>query len=210
MTVIRGFDTATNTIKYARALAADGMRFAGRYLTRGDDWRTLHLPEVERLHECGIAVVCIFQHRNNEPAYFTQENAKIDADRAITRATALKLPAQCGIYFACDTDITPQNEGPFLEYAHVVWQKMQKTDWLQGWYGDDRVIKRVLEDMDQGHLAYLANARGWREGAIPDDYDILQKHERKHPCGISIDDCEIVEVDDDEKTTLRSVGAWLP
>jgi hypothetical protein len=210
MTLIRGFDSGAPATRYAHALAADGMKFAGRYLTRGDDWRTLHLPEVEALHAKKISIVCIFQHKNDSPGYFTRENASIDADRAITRAKALKLPAQCGIYFAVDTDVTAQNEAGVLEYAHVVWTKMQRTDWLQGWYGDDRVIKRVLEDMDQGHLAFLANAKGWRDPAIPDDFDILQFPQRKHPCGLDIDDCQIPLVDGDERETLRSVGAWLP
>lgn len=209
MTVIKGFDCGGNTMPYARALAADGMRFAGRYLTRGDDGRTLHLPEVERLHEAGIAVILIFQHRNNNPGYFTEQNARIDVDRALIRAAALKVPAHVGINFAVDTDATAANEHGILDYARIVWAEMQKTKWLQGWYGDDRVIQRLLEELDAGHIAYFANAKGWREAAIPDSWDILQKPERRHFSGLMIDDCEI-EFIDDEETSLRSVGAWVP
>lgn len=216
MGIIRGYDAGAVQTKFSKAMAADGMEFVGRYLTRGSDWRTLFRPEVDEHHRNGMAVVLIFQHMNNTPGYFTLDNAKRDLEAACRRYEELKCPDRLAIHFAVDTDVIPANEKAIIAYAEYVFEHRPKVEnggwkWYLGWYGDDRTIHRLVVERQLGELAYFANAPGWRESSIPDTWDFLQKAQRVHPCGAQIDDVEILEEEgQDHRSTLEHLGAWVP
>lgn len=188
--MLKGFDTASCCTKVAKALVDDGMQFAIRYYTRFPDWRTLRTEERRALHDVGLAILPVYEH-SDKLEHFTPANAVLDHAAATKTAANLGQPERTTIIYAVDTDVIPSTLDNVRRYVDTLATMMPMTGWDLGIYGDPDVLDIVLADHPDT-LRWLPNAVGWRaqHQRNYDGWDILQKAQRKHPCGLLIDDDE--------------------
>jgi peptidoglycan hydrolase-like protein with peptidoglycan-binding domain/regulator of RNase E activity RraB len=83
----------------------------GRYLTGtvgGTKPKSLSLEEIHILTENGLRIFPIYQDGGASLTYFSNEQGKIDAVKALNAARSLKIPNGTIIYFAVDYDFTEE------------------------------------------------------------------------------------------------------
>lgn len=173
----------------AKSLYNDGYRYIGRYLSgsvgSGSDERPKNLTreELSAIFTSGLRVFAIFQEGAVSPTKFTEDLGVKDANKAITTAMSLGIPAGEMIYFAIDCDMTDDQITsyaiPYFRGIHSVMANYGKH-YRTGIYGSRNVCTRVtnagfsessfVSDMSTGFSGNL----GYK---IPSNWAFDQFHE---------------------------------
>ena len=172
-----GADCATilNKAK-AQTLYDNGYRYVGRYLTGKANGvsKALTREEAEIILDTGLRFFPIYQTNATYLTYFTPDQARADAESAITAATALGIPKDTIIYFAVDFDALDGNvTSHIIPYFEQVYKVMSQSIYKTGIYGTRNTCTRVsnlgyacssfVSDMSTGYSGNL----GYR---LPDNW----------------------------------------
>ncbi|SDM34004.1 Putative peptidoglycan binding domain-containing protein [Paenibacillus sp. OK060] len=123
-------------------LKNQGYQIVGRYIN-GTEFKVLRENEPQRIIEGGLAFFPIFQDSGTNLAYFTREQGKKDALKAVRAARKFRIPEGNVIFFAVDTD--PQGAEiatSILPYFKSLSENFDKS-YLVGVYGTRHVCTRV-------------------------------------------------------------------
>jgi hypothetical protein len=137
-------------------LRAEGISFAGRYLTGGG--KALTREEAHRLSQGRIALFSIFEAgaRNMAAGRIAARN---DAEEAFRAAKEIGMPTGRPIYFAADWDVQPDEVGTCLAYLDEA-RKVMKGHYFAGVYGG----RRLIESARSAGFHYLYQTLAWSGG----------------------------------------------
>jgi hypothetical protein len=206
---MKGFDCFdTVRLGMPEQLRALGYSFFARYFRRGAPHgggrgNGLTREEAARLFDAGFWALALFQNSSNAFAYFTKENAELDAAAALAAALVHGVPAETAIYVAADYNAAPTELQRIADYFKVINEAFHKVGYKVGVYGSGLVC-RELRDLRLAQKTWLANAKGWfgyRE--FLGKQDVLQvSHPFTLPFGLT--------VDNDECGSPADAGLWRP
>ena len=134
----------------AEALATNGYKYIGRYLTGtygGGINKALSREGAEIILEAGLKFFPIYQDGGTTQSDFTAENGQLDGEAAVNAAKALGLPDDTIIYFAVDFDAMDyQITSNIIPYFKEVYDEVSNTRaYKVGVYGARNVCSRVSD-----------------------------------------------------------------
>lgn len=149
---------------FAHDLKNLGVQAVGCYL-RGD---RITKDIVDRLHSVGIKMFSVFERGYpDHVGYFSQQQATIDAGRALAIAEAIGQPEGSSIAAAYDYDATATDiSGPLYAYQVKFRQIVKDHGYLAACYGSGLLCRRFVEG-GIAHWEWLSGSHGW---AGYDDY----------------------------------------
>lgn len=84
-----GIDSSSNLSNIASNLKNSGYLFAARYYASdANQWKVLSTAESAALGNAGLKRIVVFQNTSNYDDYFSAEQGRIDASKAISLARA--------------------------------------------------------------------------------------------------------------------------
>lgn len=156
-------------------LAAAGVRFVCRYVADGG-WqlpqKMLTAAEARDLLDHGIQIVSNFESSGRMDGGYAQGRA--DAQRALANHFAAGGPPNPVIYFSCDYDAPPQDQGAINAYLTGAGDVLGGPHFM-GIYGGYWVVKRAL---DAGVCQYGWQTEAWSGGNVDPRINILQRNSR--------------------------------
>jgi len=161
-----GMDACVDCAPFASGIVAAGMKFVGRYYSRFAG-KALTRTEALALSRAGLQLATVYQDVNDDIRYFSAEQGRQQAARALAEAAAVGQPAGSAIYFATDFDPTPdQIAGPMTDYFQAVAQALSAaaTRYAVGIYGSGLAC-RTLRDAGLARFTWLSGSMGYRESA---------------------------------------------
>jgi hypothetical protein len=158
-TRLRIIDSACDLTTHAEGMRLAGIKTVIRYYARGPgQWagKVLSAAELDVLEAQNLSVAVVFQHDNNKPENFLDENKKVeDVMWARTHADHLKQPSGTPIYFGADFDllhwdakkgksdpsVTEQRIASVRRYFEYARQELAKDGRKLGVYGCGRACE---------------------------------------------------------------------
>jgi hypothetical protein len=183
MTATRGIDCATPlTEKTARALAAEGFRFAARYLVPPQyAWKRLTRAEAEAITAAGMNIVSVFETSANRPAGGAAAG-KADGAAACREAKEIGQPAGTTIYFAVDYDAGKQDYDAIAAYLREA--AAQLPDYRVGVYGSYAVIEEMAR---RRACTHFWQTYAWSRGSRSAHANLYQYRNNVQAGGITVD-----------------------
>lgn len=204
----RALDTAAPVTNFVKQIAdyrdAQGRALEGviRYYRPDLDTRWAISPnELRAIFSENLWFMPVFQggKSTETPAYYRADQGGRDADAAIRKADQLAQPAETSIAFAVDTDIINKTIDDVCRYFEPIGPKLHARGLWVCAYGDDLVC-RVLQERGLIDVAWLANAKGWRDDRAFEGWAIQQEAETGLPFGLRIDPNEVKD--------FKAAGFW--
>lgn len=125
----------------ANAIAAQGYRFAARYLVpAGYAWKRLTRKEAEGITAAGMTIVSVFETTANRPAGGAN-SGRADGQAAFQEASDIGQPEGTAIYFAVDYDAQPNDYDEIEAYLRAATGELGK--YRTGIYGSYAVIEEM-------------------------------------------------------------------
>ncbi|MBX6353725.1 MAG: peptidoglycan-binding protein [Thermoflavifilum sp.] len=175
-------DCATRlTAEAARAFAEAGVQVVGRYL--GNWAKSLTPGEVQAIRQAGLDILSFWESNPTHPDYFTPEQAKSDAERAVASAKAIGQPPGSAIYFTVDFDAQDKDLPAIARYVDVLLDTVK--EYAVGIYGPKRVVDYLAGR--QRRPAYFAQTCAWSGGQLSDHADVYQYETDQRLAGIAVD-----------------------
>lgn len=181
----KGFDTATRlTAENARAFAAQGFVFVGRYLDNPTSWKGLSAMEAKDISEAGLYIVSLFERTASRP----REGAaagQVDGRQALAHAMQVGQPEGSAIYAAVDYDAQAADDDRIEAYMRAFDAEIDGYE--LGIYGSYAVCKAMYQ---RGVTKKLMQTYAWSRGQVFPQNSIYQYENDISVNGIGIDRCE--------------------
>lgn len=177
-----GIDCATPlTATTAKALAAEGVKFACRYLTLAKyEWKKLTSAEVTAIHAAGMKLVSVWETTAGRAAGGATAG-KEDGILALKEAQSVGQPKGTVIFFAVDYD-AKANDHMAIE-AYLKAAAIQIPGYKIGVYGSYSVC---LTMFNLG-IKYLWQTYAWSGGKFTDHANIYQYKNDTKLVDVSLD-----------------------
>lgn len=156
-------------------LAAAGVRFVCRYVADGGrqlPQKLLTAAEARDLLAHGIQIVSNFESSGRMDGGYAQGRA--DAQRALANHFAAGGPPNPVIYFSCDYDAPPRDQGNINAYLTGASDVLGGPQFC-GVYGGYWVVKRAL---DAGVCRFGWQTEAWSGGNVDPRISIMQQNSR--------------------------------
>jgi len=141
---VKGIDCASPlTATKANAIAAEGYKFAARYLVPVKyAWKRIIRLEAEAITKAGMKILSVYETTANRPKGGAA-NGKVDGAAAYKEAQEIGQPLGSAIYFACDWDA---NSGDFdaIE-AYLRAAAKEVVGYTVGVYAEFDVIEEMAK-----------------------------------------------------------------
>ncbi len=205
----RIIDSAVDLTSRAEAIRLAGIKTVIRYYARGPgqwDGKVLSKPELDALEAQNLSVAAVFQHDNNKPDNFLDENKKHqDLMWARTHADHLQQPEGTPVYFGADFDlrhwdgkkgksdasVTSQRISAVRSYFEYAREELAKDGRKLGAYGCGSTLE-LLEDVadyfwlsasaDYSRSAEFFNSGKWH--LYQNRVDLVRYYDHPLPCPI--------------------------
>ncbi len=183
MLLAAGIDCATPlTAKTARALFAEGYRFAARYLVPAAyAWKRLTIEEARAITEAGMQIVSVFETAANRPAGGTP-SGKADGAAAYREAGAIGQPPGTAIYFAVDYDARPGDYDEIEAYLKAAEAEIR--GYTLGVYGSYAVVEEMVR---RGVGRHYWQTYAWSRGNKSRKINLYQYRNNVRVAGIAVD-----------------------
>ncbi|MBO9597916.1 MAG: DUF1906 domain-containing protein [Cohnella sp.] len=157
---IKGIDCAQPIpAATAKAIAAQGYRFAARYLVpAGYAWKRLTRKEAEGITAAGMTIVSVFETTANRPAGGA-DSGRADGQAALKEASAIGQPEGTAIYFAVDYDAQPKDYDEIEAYLRAATKELGQ--YRTGIYGSYAVIEEMRR---RGAAQHFWQTYAWSRG----------------------------------------------
>jgi hypothetical protein len=139
-------------------LKAEGYQFAARYLSYDTSGKNITAGEANALRAAGIDVVSNWEQGASDALAGYQRGVE-HAKAAEAKATAAGMPAGRPIYFSCDFDASPAQQGAINSYMDGVASVIGRG--RTGGYGGYYLIKRLF---DAGKITWGWQTYAWSGG----------------------------------------------
>lgn len=183
MMATQGIDCATPlTAKTAQALAAEGFKFAARYLVPPNyKWKRLTREEAEAITASGMRIVSVFETAANRPAGGAA-TGRADGAAACREAQEIGQPVGTAIYFAVDYDAGKQDYDAIESY--LLEAAAQLPDYQVGVYGSYTVIEEMAK---RGACSHFWQTYAWSRGKRSVHANLYQYRNHVSAGGITVD-----------------------
>ncbi|MCC9307673.1 DUF1906 domain-containing protein [Kitasatospora sp. RB6PN24] len=176
------------------ALQAAGIQFAARYLSH-DQSKALDRAEADDLAAHGVWSVVVFEDAAERPLSGRAAGVA-DAQMASAQAIAAGMPDGRPIYFACDFDVTPQQQTAVNDYLAGAGSVLGPG--RVGVYGGYWTVSRAL---DAGVAMWGWQTVGWSGGQWDPRAQLRQLGSTVTIGGV---DC------DTDTAQAEDYGQWMP
>ena len=178
-----GIDCATPlTLKTARALYAEGYRFACRYLVPpAYAWKRLTLSEAQAITEAGLQIVSVFETAAKRAAG-AAEAGRADGAAAYQEALAIGQPFGTAIYFAVDYEAGPGDYDRIEAYLRAAGAEIR--GYSLGVYGSYAVIEEMAK---RGVCRHYWQTYAWSRGKKSPKINLYQYRNHIQAAGILVD-----------------------
>jgi len=180
---MKGIDCATRlTEKSAKALAAAGAGFVGRYLVPSSyAWKRMVRTEAEAITAAGMKIISVFQKGKDGPAGGAA-NGMVDGKQAYYEAQLIGQPLGSAIYFACDWEVGSSQMPAIEAYLRAV--ASQLPGYGVGVYGSYAVIEAMAARKACQHFWQTC---AWSYGKKSDHANLYQYQNDVVVAGIQLD-----------------------
>lgn len=180
---MKGIDCATPlTSATATKLAAEGMKFACRYLVPERlAWKRLTRAEAETITEAGLSIISVFETTASRPAGGAGAG-EIDGREAMAEAKAIKQPPGSAIYFAVDYNAQPKDYNAIEAYLRAAAKQIQ--GYKVGVYGSFAVIEEMAR---RGAAECFWQTYAWSAGKKSRKANLHQYKNGVAMAGITVD-----------------------
>lgn len=199
-----GIDTTANLTPHVSMLAANGVRYASRYLRSAG----IKKPEADAIRVAGINLILNYEGRGDDINAFSAAKGTADATYAMGQAVTLGAPIGTAIYFSCE----PSNYGNLASvYASRVlpyWRSVNAVlagHYRVGAYSFGTYLDWLLRD-HATEFCWLPNANRWPgypEFLASNRWHYLQRL----PSNVNFNGC-LVDWDD-VNPAMADIGAWM-
>jgi len=155
-----GIDCAAPlTAAKAKALAAEGVKFAVRYLVPpAYAWKRLLKPEADAIQAAGLRLASVFQLGADRPKGGAG-NGAADGKSALAEAIAIGQPAGSAVFLAVDYDAKPDDYDKIEAYLRAAQDEL--PGYHVGVYGHFGVIEEMAR---RGACRYFWQTYAWSGG----------------------------------------------
>src|ERR1700679_3024510 len=117
-----GMDCAKDCTNFATAIKNAGVSFVGRYYRwPASSWKPLTYKEALALSAADLFIVALWEWASDKIANFSYHDGFDQGSSAYKQAMHAHQPANTPIYFAADSDFSPnQIAGPISDYFQGV------------------------------------------------------------------------------------------
>lgn len=202
---ILGVDTAARiSVSVADKLAAEGVKFVGRYLVPESYWKALTAQEANDIRKAGLAILLCWETTANRVKEGAEAGQK-DGLQAYTLANRLGVPKGTVIYFAVDYDAQVSDMDTIDDYlrAAQVWADPYRV----GVYGHVRVVETMRSI---NACEYFWQCKAWSGGKVSDHALVYQSHGQKDAEAAALAKKVGVDVDLNCCSNMRAAGLWMP
>jgi hypothetical protein len=165
----------------AARLAAEGYRFACRYLVPAGYSKRLTKSEAQILTDAGLQILCVYETTANRTAGGAPYG-KSDGAKALACAQEIGMPASGCIYFAADYDAGSKDYNAIEAYLRAAKEQVGK--YKVGIYGGFRVIEEMAA---REACVGFWQAYAWSYGNISKHNIVHQRSAVQTVAGISVD-----------------------
>lgn len=184
---MQGCDSASPLGDIAAALKANGIGWVARYYSHhaDDHPKNLSPGEVTKLLAAGLQIVSVFEADPTHVGYFTPEQGKFDAGRALDLAQKCGQPALSAIYFTVDYDASDADIRNVIIPYFAAIEKSLGILYRIGAYGSGAVLDALMS-AGLADRTWLAGSLGWSGSRDFSGADIEQGHGAQFQ-GVGID-----------------------
>lgn len=164
-----------------KRLASEGVSAVGRYVAPTSFKKTITADEVKEIHAAGLGLWLVFETDPTHAGYFTQAQAKKDADLTSKVLSNIGAPQGQVVYFAVDYDATYADfRSNVLPYFSEL--KKQAQGFEVGVYGSAMICSNLRATVDHAWQTYA-----WSGGATLDFAEVYQHKNGATVAGITCD-----------------------
>jgi hypothetical protein len=175
-----GMDCAKDCTNFAAAIKNAGVSFVGRYYRwPASSYKPLTYKEALALSTAGLFVVALWEWASDKITNFSYHDGFDQGSSAYKQAMDAHQPANTPVYFAVDSDFSPnQIAGPINDYFQGVadaFKAMGKgqSAYTIGVYGSGRTCGWLLNHSKVG-CSWLAVSRKWSGHDTFTNWDVSQ------------------------------------
>ncbi|QTH44978.1 DUF1906 domain-containing protein [Cohnella sp. LGH] len=178
-----GIDCAVPlTAAKAKALAAEGVKFAVRYLVPASyAWKRLLKSEADAIQTAGLRLASVFQLGEDRPKG-GGANGKADGKAALAEAKSIGQPEGSAIFMAVDYD-APENDYDKIE-AYLRAAQAELPGYHVGVYGHYSVIEEMAR---RSACRYFWQTYAWSGGRKSSRADLWQYKNNVTMAGHTVD-----------------------
>lgn len=178
-----GIDCATPlTAATAKAVAAEGAKFAVRYLVPASyAWKRLTVAEVGYIKAAGKKVASVFQ-KSTDRVTGGKTAGQVDGKEALAEAKLINQPIGSAIFFAVDYDAQPKDYDAIEAYLRAAQAEL--PGYHVGVYGHYSVIEQMA---NRGACKYFWQTYAWSGGKKSDKSQLYQYKNDTKLAGVSVD-----------------------
>lgn len=180
---MKGIDCATPlTLTTAKKLAAEGVKFACRYLVpQRLAWKRLTRAEAEAITEAGLQIISVYETSANRPAGGAAAG-EADGREAMAEAKLIGQPLGSAIYFAVDYDAQPKDYNAIEAYLRAAAKQID--GYKVGVYGSFAVIEEMAR---RGAAECFWQTYAWSKGKKSSRANLYQYQNGVALAGITVD-----------------------
>lgn len=159
-----GMDAAINCTHFAAGIAAAGMKFVVRYYSRFPV-KAMNRAEALALSAAGLQLAAVYQDANDDIRFFSADQGRQAATRALAQAAAVGQPAGSAIYFAADFNPSVEEvNGPMADHYRAVTEVFAAAPvrYAVGVYGSGMAC-RMIRDAGLAQFTWVSNSGSFRE-----------------------------------------------
>jgi hypothetical protein len=181
--MIKGIDSSTPlTSPTAERLAAQGYRFAARYLApMRYAWKRLSRSEAEAITAAGINIISIFE-TTAQRAFGGALAGQVDGESAKREAELLHQPTGSAIYFAVDYDAQPDEWDGIEAYLRAT--AVVLPGYCTGVYGSYAVVEEMAK---RKACCHFWQTYSWSRGKKSHYANLFQYQNQVTVAGLSVD-----------------------
>jgi hypothetical protein len=180
---MKGFDCATplNAAR-AGALAAEGMKFAARYLVPPRyAWKRLTAAEAQAISDAGMEIISVFETTASRASQGAAAGSQ-DGALALAEARLVGQPAGSAIYFAVDYDAQSADYNAIEQYLRAARAAIPGYD--AGVYGSYAVVEEMAK---RGACTHFWQTYAWSRGQRSGRSNIYQYRNDVTVAGVKVD-----------------------
>jgi len=201
---LEAIDSSVSILGHAAQIVQAGYHGFIRYVSPvTSTWPTKQLTsaeisEIKNIQGTKIGLCYEYEPKDQDYgvqlAYFTQDQAVRDANRALGVCSALGVPSSVPVFFGVDWDfVLTDINGSVLDYFTTVHSEFDGADRLVGIYGSGASC-RILKTAGVVHYTWMAYAPSWLENNSYQDADIVQG-DSINVVGFDVDPDEVANTD---------------
>lgn len=167
------------TATVAAQLAAEGHKFAGRYLVPKGYANRITAEEARILTDAGLLILCVYETAANRPKGGA-ETGRIDGGKALACAREIGMPTRGYIYFAVDYDTRDYD----TVEAYLRAAQAAVGDYKIGVYGSFYVVEEMAA---RSACAGFWQCVAWSGGNVSEKAHAYQYAWDETAAGITVD-----------------------